>query len=557
MTEAYRFDYGPDTVYANVMELVASHSAPDRGVVVDVGCGYGAVAEKVRELGLTYLGVDADRTALDDLAARGGFEVALVDLADVESAVAEIGRLLGTRPLAGILALDIIEHLTMGDELLSSLRQLSDDRGGAPLFVSIPNVTHFDLVAKLLLGRWDVTRTGLLDRTHVSLYSPARLADTTARAGWREIASNDFELPESDQHFPEQSPVLAAGTPLHDLLLHQRQQAAEGALVNQFVRAYVPAPPARSPEEAGEGAPFLSILVRTVGRRRTFEETLLSLAAQTSRNYEVLVLLHNVSEPDAAEVRASIERFDDDFVSRVRIVPVEGGLRGRPLNFGVRCAKGEYIAVLDDDDLAFAHWVETFEAAARRQPGAIARSYVSGQEFESAPAGSVADYYVTRRPLPTFFEPFDILAHFTENYTPICAVAIPRGAYVDLGLAYDETLYVLEDWDLFVRAALVCGVVDSGQPTSLYRIFNSERSRQLHDEEEWQRVRDKVSEKFSRTPLLLPPGSRNRIADLVRRADLMERELEVLRRSKKAQVLLQLYELKKAAKRVARRRMRM
>ena len=91
----------------------------------------------------------------------------------------------------------------------------------------------------------------------------------------------------------------------------------------------------------------------------TFVETLLSLAAQTVQDFEVLVLAHDF-EPDAiAELNAIVEWFDPDFAQRVRVVRVDGGGRARPLNVGV-LERGSYIAALDDDDVAFANWVSEF-----------------------------------------------------------------------------------------------------------------------------------------------------------------------------------------------------
>ena len=112
---------------------------------------------------------------------------------------------------------------------------------GAPLVASVANVSHFDLAAKLLSGRWDVTPAGLLDEHHVSHFSPGRLEEEFSRAGWKEIKADDLVARQSDQHFPETLTALSAGTPLHDFLLEVREQSAPGALVDKFVRAYLPA----------------------------------------------------------------------------------------------------------------------------------------------------------------------------------------------------------------------------------------------------------------------------------------------------------------------------
>ena len=81
----------------------------------------------------------------------------------------------------------------------------------------------------------------------------------------------------------------------------------------------------------------------------------------------------------------SSRSFDRDFAECVRIVRVEGGGRARPLNVGVRQARGAYVAVLDDDDIAFAHWVEEFQRAASEGPGSVVRAVVAEQSVEWVP----------------------------------------------------------------------------------------------------------------------------------------------------------------------------
>src|SRR5208337_3914502 len=136
-----------------------------------------------------------------------------------------------------------------------------------PIVVAVPNVTHIDLVGKLLLGRWDVTEVGLLDDTHVAFFSEDRLQRVMHRAGWLEVGSADFELRVSDQHFPSDAASLQHGAPLRELLFQVRGAAAPGAVVNEFVRAYCPLAAALGPSQEAANPPFLSVLMRTQNSR--------------------------------------------------------------------------------------------------------------------------------------------------------------------------------------------------------------------------------------------------------------------------------------------------
>ena len=293
--------------------------------MLDLGCGFGAVAEPLAELGLSYVGVDSGAEGVASLVERG-FEAHQCDLADLDSLSQRLTSIVESRAVAAITALDFLEHLTNGPELLAELHRWSNFNGRPPLVVSIPNVTHIDVAAKLLIGRFDYSDTGLLDRTHVAFYSPSHLQAVMNTAGWKEIARDDYELSYSDQHYPDLAPVLAPATPIRSLLLHIRQSATEGAIVNQYVRAYAVSDheAERATAETTVHCPFLSVLVRTLGRRMaTLSETLLSLAAQTSENFEVLVLAHKVDKSDLAEISELIESFDPSFASRY----VSSGLR--------------------------------------------------------------------------------------------------------------------------------------------------------------------------------------------------------------------------------------
>lgn len=518
MTERYNTSYGERTPYAHVVELIGATSAPAGHVVADLGCGFGAIAEPIRALGLDYVGLDIEPSGLEELRRRG-FAGFLFDLNQVEALAATIEEHLMGRRLAAITMLDVLEHLTNGSAVLRALCRLAIKHGGTPLVLSIPNVTHVDLAIKLLMGRWDVTPTGLLDETHVAFYSSERLRSFAAEAGWLCRGDSDFELLESDQRFPANASPLIDGTPLHEFLRAIRQRARPAAFVNQFVRLFVPIQngPAREPELGNDGpVPWLSVLVRTQGRRpETLSETLLSLAAQTCSDFEVLLLAHDVTPADTEQLVRLLEMYPAEFSSRVRVIGVEGGGRARPLNVGASLARGEYLAVLDDDDVAFANWVETFQRQARESPGHVVRSIVARQPVRPVEWPDRAGYAVDGRPCCPWPAGFDLQAHLVENLTPVCGYATPRSCVADLGIEYNEALPVVEDWEFLMQAALVCGVSDTQVVTSLYRWWSEGASSgSAHPESEWEDARAQVIAELDRRPILFPKGSATAVREL-------------------------------------------
>ena len=518
----YDFAFGEHTPYANAMALLRAHLPRGGEVVVDLGCGFGAVAEPVRQLGLAYLGVDSQPAGVKDLLGRG-MEAMVDDLSNPEEVLADLDRALGGRQVAAVLMLDAIEHLSNGTEVLVALNRFAARHGRVPLVVSIPNVTHLDVAVKTLLGRFEYTETGLLDSTHVRMFSPSGIDRVMRSAGWAEVSRMDFELSQSDQHYPGSLVALEPSTPLGGLLRSIRIGSCEGAFVNQFVRAYLPGPlPAAAAEEAeasaaadslgpaGGAAPFLSVLVRTQAKRpHTLVETLLSLAAQDCQDFEVLVLCHDVGGERRASLEQMVGEFHESFTRRVRLVDVCGGGRSRPLNVGAHVARGRYLAVLDDDDMAFGNWVSAFRRLADRCPGRVLRLAVAEQWFEERPgawAGQTG-YEPVDRPRCPYPMDFDLLDHLWENHTPPSGFALPRSLVVDLGQGWDESLPVLEDWDLLLRASSWCGVVDEPIVSALYRRWRlGESSSTVHAKHEWDAAWRFIVAKLDAAPYLLPRG---------------------------------------------------
>lgn len=532
--EKYHFDYDEASVYGHVVGLVRAHGITG-GVVVDLGAGYGAIAEPCRDAGFSYIGFDVEPAGIENLKERG-FEGAVIDLERPDDAVAQVEAALAGRPLAAIAMLDTIEHLTNGPATLAALSAFAERHGGAPLVVSVPNVTHIDLATKLMLGRWDYSDTGLLDRTHVAFYSPTSIVEVPAQAGWRQVGEDDFALTVSDQHFPDGLAVQSQTTPVGMLLQAIRAGAAPAMWVNQFVRAYVPAPPV-APAEPETREPFATVLLRTQGKRPdTLHDALLSLAAQTYEDFEVLLLCHNIADDARRGVEGLVAAMPPEFATRVRIVPVTGGRRGRPLNVGVTEARGRYIVILDDDDVVLANWIEEFARVAERAPGSIVRAVVARQDFHAGKKGRA--YEAVTAPVCPYPDQFDLLGHLIDNWSPLCGFAFPRLAFAEFGVSFDDELTVLEDWDVVVTLAPLCGVACTTVPTSVYRRWLiGSHSGVDHPEDEWEAARKIIRGRLDSRPVLLPPGEAARVRHLYAshdhqqaRADRLEAELAELRR---------------------------
>lgn len=254
---------------------------------------------------------------------------------------------------------------------------------------------------------------------------------------------------------------------------------------------------------------FLSIVTRTQGKRpEALAETLLCLTGQTDMDFELIILGHNLDEKQKALVEDVIDSLPKVMYDRTRLIEVKGGTRTTPLNVGFENAKGSYIAILDDDDIVFDNWVESFKSAAKKNPGAILHSYTLSQKWMTVKINNDVDALrAVAAHTDEFCTNFDWINEINLNTCPPVGLAFPKYAFKDLNIRFDETLNTTEDWDFLMRTAFVTGIADIEEPTCIYRLWqNAENSQTLHSPEEWKKNHLKIIEKFHSIPLLLPIG---------------------------------------------------
>jgi SAM-dependent methyltransferase len=518
-TPRYQFNFAWNSPYGHIVKLIEELSISD-GLVLDMGCGVGPVAEPLNDLGLDYVGCDTDKDALDALRGRG-FSCFEVDLTAHEGLAELVQENLSSeqiRDVKVVLMADVLEHLPAVREVVKSLRRTLTLLGNPLLVISVPNIAHIDIGAKLAFGRFDYTRTGLLDDTHLSFFTESRLSSEFAQVGLKQVAENDFHLNQSDQHFPLHHPAIAPNSPLANLIRHWRGQVDQAVTVNQFIRAYaaIPAPTERpASSEKAPPHPFLSVLMRTQARRpECLREALTCLAAQTTDDFEVKLMVHG-HDALVEKVREIVDDFHATFSSRVDVIQVLGGQRARPLNAGLEASVGDYIAFLDDDDLVTGDWVEAFKRGSEDGQGQVVRSVSVNQQVEMLERGGLAPYRLLTNFERGFTPAFDLALHFYRNQTPICSFAVPKTVVDALNLRFDESLPVTEDWEFMLRSTQVAGVHDTMKVTSIYRRWiGGEGSGGMVDEDVWKGVRRAILHRFDQAPLLLPPGSASKLSDV-------------------------------------------
>lgn len=306
--------------------------------------------------------------------------------------------------------------------------------------------------------------------------------------------------------------MIQASTFAQLLAEHQPPPAASSELAAQLEAMH------RTLQVVESAAPFLTVLLRTQGQRlEPLRDAMLSLAAQTDRDFNVVVIGHDL-EPDTVDVvRAIVAGYESLLPSPAEFVLVDGGTRSRPLNVGFDRSTGEYVCVFDDDDLVFANWVEEFHAIARTHPGQLLRAQTATQQItaETWPTGEKG-FRTLSWPLAEYAPYFDQLDHLSANRSPFMSVAFPRTLFTDFAFQADELLDVCEDWDLILRGSFLLGVADVPALTAIYHRWQAGASSYTrHSEATWRESERRVLAKLDTSALILAPGQIARIRSLL------------------------------------------
>ncbi len=286
-------------------------------------------------------------------------------------------------------------------------------------------------------------------------------------------------------------------------------------------------------DAAADTRPFLSIVTRTQGRRpHTLTEVLTCLTAQTDTDFEVLIMGHRLDAEGRSVVDRAIADVPTWMRDRIRQIDVNDGNRTRPLNVGFEAASGEYIAVLDDDDAVFGHWVETFHDLARANTGQVLRAMAALQSVDTVVVRGAQGLRAEGTPEAFYPAIFNFYDHILENRTPTGSVAVPRSIFHDMGVIYDEDLSTTEDWDFHMRCISAAGIGNAPEITSIYRWWGAgESSRTVHENDEWLTNHHKIWDKWNAKPFTLPAGNVKPLVELLQQRDILREELRRLHNS--------------------------
>jgi LmbE family N-acetylglucosaminyl deacetylase len=211
--------------------------------------------------------------------------------------------------------------------------------------------------------------------------------------------------------------------------------------------------------EVREG-PKISVVVRTRDRPELLAEALASLAEGSYRRAEV-VLVNDGGTPPA---------IPDGFplpVVRVDLEQSQG--RAGAAQAGIAAATGDFVAFLDDDDLAAPEHLATLAGLVGASGVYVAYTDAAVAIYELSPASEDGGWVCRERRLPYSrdFDP-DILR--VDNYIPFNTLLIERSLFAQVG-PFDPSLPFFEDWDFLIRLSELVPFHHLARVTCEYRHF--------------------------------------------------------------------------------------
>lgn len=186
--------------------------------------------------------------------------------------------------------------------------------------------------------------------------------------------------------------------------------------------------------------PLVSVIIPAYQIAPYIAETLDSVFAQTTKDFEVIVV--NDGSPDTDELERALAPYHD----RIRYVRQENRGAGAARNRGVQDAHGEFVAFLDGDDLWLSDYLEKQLKFARE--GGYDLVYADALLFGESPVAGKT--YMQTAPSEGAVTFVSLLRNDCNVITS--GVVARRNALIEAGL-FDESLRNAQDFEMWTRMA--------------------------------------------------------------------------------------------------------
>ncbi len=213
--------------------------------------------------------------------------------------------------------------------------------------------------------------------------------------------------------------------------------------------------------------PAVSVIIPVYNSATFIEKTILSALSQTYTDIEVIAV-DDGSTDGSCEI---IKRFTD---SRLKLIKQKNAGVSAARNTGIQNSKGEFIALLDHDDLWYPEKLE-------KQIPLLEKSSDVGLVYSNASyidaEGNQIDWQ------PPQFEPHRgnvVVELFVNDFIP-CLTAVFKKKILEKTGLFNEKYRIAEEYDLFLKISRYCSIDYVDEVLACYRIHQANLSRNIID----------------------------------------------------------------------------
>lgn len=134
-------------------------------MVLDVGCASGYLAKRLEKKGCKVVTLDKRRAYSKQSI-----------VADLDNC--SLPDLLQDVRFDYVILADVLEHVRWPDQLLKDLKGLLRKNG--KMLISVPNIGFVTYRLLHLLGKWDYTNYGIMDKTHLRFFTKKTVLELVA-----------------------------------------------------------------------------------------------------------------------------------------------------------------------------------------------------------------------------------------------------------------------------------------------------------------------------------------------------------------------------------------
>jgi glycosyltransferase involved in cell wall biosynthesis len=236
--------------------------------------------------------------------------------------------------------------------------------------------------------------------------------------------------------------------------------------------------------------PLVSVIIPTYNSEKYIEETLKSVLNQTYKNFEILIIDDGSSDSTNTIVEQYIKKDKRIFSYKVD----RAGNPSIPRNYGIKQAKGEYIAFIDSDDL----WV-------KNKLEVQMKHYLSNPNY--AFVYSMSFTFGDVNFFSPFFEVLPLLNRAVRNKNDLlsignsvpCSTVLTKTSLLKKVGGFDEDINLrAEDYDLWIRLSEFGSICFIPRIQTYYRVHSSQLS------SDWETKRKRLEYLAKKRNLNLP-----------------------------------------------------